>query len=198
MTDQDYSHRFHGAVASAFAASDSKVRQAYLDLAEFCRSKLGSGANTHASPEVLRRILEERLPGAGLTSGQTGGEAADEAHNGLSVDAAAERQLRQITRTRAMRSKFFDEGLFADPAWDILLALYQAEINQRRVTISSCCLAANVPATTALRHIGTLCEKGLVVRVPDPLDGRRSFLELSREASESMRRVLDAHEKLAA
>ena len=101
----------------------------------------------------------------------------------VSLDA-----IRQVIRARRLRARFFDEELFADPAWDMLLDLLQAEIAQHRVPVSSLCIAAAVPATTALRWIKTMTDAGLFRRRADPHDGRRVFIELSREASEAMRR----------
>lgn len=106
------------------------------------------------------------------------------------VALAAGLQLKRVLRTRAIRTQFFDADLFADPAWDILLALYKAELTQRRISVSGCCYAAQVPATTGLRYIATLCEQGVVLRKPDPLDGRRLFLSLSHAASAAMQRIL--------
>ena len=96
--------------------------------------------------------------------------------------------VRQVIRARRLRARFFDEELFADPAWDMLLDLLQAEIAQHRVPVSSLCIAAAVPATTALRWIKTMTDAGLFLRRADPHDGRRVFIELSRAASEGMRR----------
>jgi len=96
--------------------------------------------------------------------------------------------VRQVIRARRLRARFFDEELFADPAWDMLLDLLQAEIAQHRVPVSSLCIAAAVPATTALRWIKTMTDAGLFKRRADPHDGRRVFVELSPTASESMRR----------
>jgi len=96
--------------------------------------------------------------------------------------------IRQVIRARRLRARFFDEELFADPAWDMLLDLLQAEIAQHRVPVSSLCIAAAVPPTTALRWIKTMTDAGLFRRRADPHDGRRVFIELSREASEAMRR----------
>ena len=96
--------------------------------------------------------------------------------------------VRQVIRARRLRARFFDEELFADPAWDMLLDLLQAEIAQHRVPVSSLCIAAAVPATTALRWIKTMTDAGLFLRRADPHDGRRVFIELSRAASEAMRR----------
>ena len=96
--------------------------------------------------------------------------------------------VRQVIRARRLRARFFDEALFADPAWDMLLDLLQAEIAQHRVPVSSLCIAAAVPATTALRWIKTMTDAGLFQRRADPHDGRRVFVELSPQASEAMRR----------
>jgi DNA-binding MarR family transcriptional regulator len=96
--------------------------------------------------------------------------------------------VRAVIRARRMRSRFFSEELFADPAWDMLLDLLQAEIAQLRVPVSSLCIAAAVPATTALRWIKTMTEQGLFVRRADPHDGRRVFVELAPSASDAMRR----------
>ncbi|MEQ7874553.1 MarR family winged helix-turn-helix transcriptional regulator [Sphingomonas sp. ASV193] len=96
--------------------------------------------------------------------------------------------VRAVIRARRLRSRFFDEELFADPAWDMLLDLLQAEIAQHRVPVSSLCIAAAVPPTTALRWLKTMTDAGLFVRRPDPHDGRRVFIELAPPASEAMRR----------
>jgi hypothetical protein len=96
--------------------------------------------------------------------------------------------VRSVIRARRLRNRYFAEDLFADPAWDMLLDLLQAEIAQLRVPVSSLCIAAAVPATTALRWLKSMTEKGIFVRRADPHDGRRVFVELSREASISMRR----------
>jgi len=96
--------------------------------------------------------------------------------------------VRAVIRARRLRSRYFPDDLFADPAWDMLLDLLQAEIAQLRVPVSSLCIAAAVPATTALRWLKTMTDKGLFVRRADPHDGRRVFVELAPEASVAMRR----------
>ena len=96
--------------------------------------------------------------------------------------------VRSVIRARRLRGRFFSEDLFADPAWDMLLDLLQAEIAQLRVPVSSLCIAAAVPATTALRWLKSMTDKGIFVRRADPHDGRRVFVELSRDASGALRR----------
>jgi DNA-binding MarR family transcriptional regulator len=95
--------------------------------------------------------------------------------------------VRGAIRARRLRARFFTEELFADPAWDMLLDLLQAELAQHRVPVSSLCIAAAVPATTALRWIKSMTDAGLFLRRADPHDGRRVFVELSPQASGAMR-----------
>lgn len=143
------------------------------------------------SSERLRQLSDEvsRIAST-LARLSTGPEAT---HRPLPVAANAEappvsgETVRQVIRARRLRSRFFEEDLFADPAWDMLLDLLQAEIAQLRVPVSSLCIAAAVPATTALRWLKTMTDKGLFVRRADPHDGRRVFVELSPQASLAMR-----------
>jgi hypothetical protein len=108
-------------------------------------------------------------------------------------EAAAEwenigRAVTAVIQARRLRAHYFDEELFADPAWDMMLDLFRAELCQRRIATSSLCVAAAVPATTALRWIKAMTEKGLFVRHDDPFDGRRVYIELAPEVSEALRR----------
>ena len=96
--------------------------------------------------------------------------------------------VRSVIRARRLRSRYFEEELFADPAWDMLLDLLQAELAQLRVPVSSLCIAAAVPATTALRWLKTMTSQGIFVRRADPHDGRRVFVELAPQASHALRR----------
>jgi DNA-binding MarR family transcriptional regulator len=94
-----------------------------------------------------------------------------------------EEYIRAVLKLRRSRDRFFGAELFADPAWDILLELYAAELGQRRMSTIRLCNGAAVPATTALRWINTLEDKGIIRRAADPLDGRRMFISLSEEAT---------------
>jgi DNA-binding MarR family transcriptional regulator len=98
------------------------------------------------------------------------------------------RDVRQVIRQRRLRDELFDSELFADPAWDMLLDLYAARLDRSRVSVSSLCIAAAVPATTALRWIKTLTETGLFERRADQHDARRIFVQLSDEATAAMHR----------
>jgi Winged helix DNA-binding domain len=98
------------------------------------------------------------------------------------------RDVRTVIRQRRLRDELFDPELFADPAWDMLLDLYAARLDRTRVSVSSLCIAAAVPATTALRWIKTLTKTGLFERKADQHDARRIFVQLSDEATTGMHR----------
>jgi CheY-like chemotaxis protein len=98
--------------------------------------------------------------------------------------------VRSLIRLRGLRAQHFDRALFADPAWDILLDLAAARLERRAVAISSLCIAAAVPATTALRWITMMTQQRLLVRRPDPDDGRRVFIGLGEGAAAAMEAYL--------
>lgn len=88
--------------------------------------------------------------------------------------------LRSILSSRRKRGKYFGERLFAEPAWDILLHLYSAELEaRRRLSVESLADAAQVPASTAVRWIGALEAEGLVSWKPLPVDAGRTLVNLS-------------------
>ncbi|MCP3735015.1 MarR family winged helix-turn-helix transcriptional regulator [Sphingomonas sp. RP10(2022)] len=111
-------------------------------------------------------------------------------------------EVRRLIHLRQLRGKFFGqfigEGLFEDPAWDMLLDLFAAELEGIRVSVSSLCIAAAVAPTTALRWITRMTEMGLFIRHPDPVDRRRAFMALSPRASEAMRAYMLAARKTEA
>lgn len=90
---------------------------------------------------------------------------------------------RSYLANRRRRSEMFGDGLFADPAWDMLLDLYANEQEQQQICITSACLAGGVPSTTALGWLLKLEKQGFVLRSRDPCDGRRAFLHLSPATS---------------
>jgi DNA-binding MarR family transcriptional regulator len=94
--------------------------------------------------------------------------------------------VRQLIANRQARSRFFDPALFGDPAWDMLLDLTAAHGEGARVSVTSLCIAAGVPATTALRWLTQMVEGGIFLRVPDPADRRRAFIALSDKAIAAM------------
>jgi hypothetical protein len=100
--------------------------------------------------------------------------------------------IRQMIWERRERERFFDADLFADPAWDMLLDLFLGDLERRSICVSSLCIAAATPPTTALRWIGNMTDAGLFERYPDPSDRRRYFLRLSDKARGAMLAYCDA------
>lgn len=99
---------------------------------------------------------------------------------------------REIYAERRRRRRFFDEDLFGEPSWDILLDLYIASCDDRTVPTTSACIGSNVPPTTALRWLRILEARGLVERQGDNADGRRTFVALSDKGRALMEGFLDS------
>jgi DNA-binding MarR family transcriptional regulator len=104
--------------------------------------------------------------------------------------------VRALLRARRLRDQYFKPDLFADPAWDMLLDLLLARLEGRLVAVSSLCIAAAVPPTTALRWIKRLNDEGLFVRTADPRDGRRVFIDLAVATAEALVAYLRALPRL--
>jgi len=136
--------------------------------------------------ETLRKVAETLSETAALqrASLETKRAAREKSppHEAQMLASAARRYLKH----RRRREGLFAPGLFADPAWDLLLDLYASGVERLQVPVTSACIAAAVPASTALRWIGALEEQDLVHRVADKVDGRRAFLTLSPRATELM------------
>ena len=139
---------------------------------------------------ILATLSEDEATAAavaGLDYGESGGE-----------DRIDPSQIRAIIRARRLRDHFFKAELFADPAWDMLLDLMAARLEKQRVAVSSLCIAAAVPPTTALRWIKALCDQAVFVRVADPEDGRRVFIELADSSAAAMSNYLRAAQRVSA
>lgn len=94
---------------------------------------------------------------------------------------------RQTYEDRRRRSKIFkSDELFGEPAWDILLDLFIAAKERRRVSVTSACIGSAVPSTTALRWITILERGGLLTREADPGDARRVYVRLSPQGYGAM------------
>ncbi|MBV9930364.1 MAG: winged helix-turn-helix transcriptional regulator [Alphaproteobacteria bacterium] len=139
---------------------------------------------------ILAALSEDEAAAAAVAGVECGEMGADER-----IESA---QIRAIIRARRLRDHFFHPELFADPAWDMLLDLMAARLEKQRVAVSSLCIAAAVPPTTALRWIKALCDQGIFVRLADPEDGRRVFIELAEHSAAAMENYLKAAQRVSA
>ena len=94
---------------------------------------------------------------------------------------------RELYRARRKRDKIFGTAnLFGEPAWDILLDLFIAAKENRRVSLMSACIGSAAASTTALRWITALERDELVIREDDPQDARRTYVRLSERGYMAM------------
>jgi hypothetical protein len=145
------------------------------ELAEFARTLARMAETDRVSAVADKPVSFRPAPLGGFQAFPVGTEDLQSA-----LDAKA---VRDLIKKRRLRERFFDASLFADPAWDILLDLKAAALEGQKVSVSSLCIAASVPPTTALRWISLMTEDGMLVRHHDPDDARRVFIELSEETS---------------
>ena len=176
-------------------------RVAAIEIAQIARPTIFREVDTPTEAMRLQRLADEvgriakalaglvdaEPPAETLSDGLIGYRAQPARHPAAAAIVRGE-DIREMIRLRRQRDRLFGVDLFADPAWDIMLDLMAARIERLRVAVSSLCIAAAVPATTALRYIKTMTDMGLLVRVPDPTDGRRIFIDLSDRAA---RKVLE-------
>jgi hypothetical protein len=185
-----------GAIApSLIAVSDEIGAIQALRAAAAARPLRFHDVKSHDSPrlhqlsEEVGRIATILASLSEEEAGEIGGHDAQ-----ARIDA---RFVRAIIRVRRLRDHYFRSEMFADPAWDMLLDLFAARLERQRVAVSSLCIAAAVPATTALRWIKTMTDQHLFVRVADPQDGRRVFIELSDEAAAGLDAYLRAAQRIS-
>jgi len=94
---------------------------------------------------------------------------------------------RQSYASRRKRTAIFgNPELFGEPAWDILLDLYIAHVDNKAVSVSSACIGSAAPPTTGLRWLGVLAEHDLVLREHDPEDQRRVLVRLTETGLAAM------------
>jgi DNA-binding MarR family transcriptional regulator len=104
----------------------------------------------------------------------------------MDLAAAARAHL----RLRRSRDQFLPAYLFSEPAWDILLDLFAADVEGRSVSVSSACIAASVPTSTALRWLTKLENQGLVERSDDSQDRRRVYVRITPFARDAIAKWL--------
>jgi predicted Rossmann fold nucleotide-binding protein DprA/Smf involved in DNA uptake len=90
--------------------------------------------------------------------------------------------VKAAIRARAARAEHLPKELFHDPAWDLLLELFLAHLEDRQLQISALGIGAGIAPATVLRWLGQLESIGLIRRHPAPEDGRRIYIGLTEKA----------------
>ncbi len=87
----------------------------------------------------------------------------------------------RIYDARRERERLLGSRLFGEPGWDMMLALYCLPARGERLAVTALSLTSGASQTTALRWQAVLIEEGLIRRVDDNADGRRSYVDLTEK-----------------
>lgn len=104
------------------------------------------------------------------------------------ASALVGQQLSSLLEFRRARAAMFGQDLFSDPAWDILLQLYAARLEGRRLGLGD--FEGVCAATTLARWVAILERRGLVACSLDCSDPRNFSLEISSDAAARMSNLL--------
>ena len=96
-----------------------------------------------------------------------------------------------LYRFRRSRDALLPSALLGEPAWDMLLDLFIHEVEGRKISVTSLCLASSAPSTTALRYIDLLEKHGLLSRSKCATDQRVTFVHLTRTAMMKLSDLLE-------
>lgn len=135
-------------------------------------------------PALASRVLETQ-------------QTCDEAVRALS-EASLEQMLRAenavthrasiatVIRGRRARAQFMPENWFSDPAWDILLHLYEAHLDGLEHTVGDLGSFANTSPATTNRWLDVLFSRGWIARRRCDRDQRRVFVSLTQTGAETV------------
>jgi DNA-binding MarR family transcriptional regulator len=108
---------------------------------------------------------------------------------GTTLAAMAER----LYQDRRRRAEYFPAGLFGEPAWDLMLALFVAREEGRRLSIAEAYEAAAVKPAAGRRLLAKMEQVGLVSRSGGQEDRRKHYVGLSQNAHERLSDYLTSH-----
>lgn len=101
--------------------------------------------------------------------------------------ALAVQNVQTTVRRRQLRRQLLGHAdLFGEPAWDMLLDLFIHECEGRLLSMSSLCVAAGIPTSSAMRLVLRMCDAGLIERIPDVFDRRRSLMRIAPDVAHRM------------
>ena len=93
---------------------------------------------------------------------------------------------RAILEDRRRRERIFNEGMFGEPAWELLLNLYVMDKDGPRLTIGRLIDSTKCAQTTALRWLLYLQDQELIVKQEHPGDARTAFVSLTNKARDAL------------
>lgn len=158
-----------------------------LERAASIRSVAATAAGSPAAAELrsLASTADELAARIGTISDADGGQS----------DHALE-SLRLLRQLQDARSTVFGQALMPEPAWEMLAELMRARLAGQKVSVTSLALVSSSPTTTALRRIEDLIQGGLIERVPDSADRRRTHVELTQAGFLRMQLFLEGFSRI--
>lgn len=176
-----------------FKPVDSKsLREAVdhaLSRSESVRQVVGTAPDAPDGLELRQIARTARALAEDL--GRSRRSVVDRGSRGERDEDASRRMLALLQKLQEARSTIFGGAVMPEPAWEMLAELMRARLANQRLSVTSLALSSRSPMTTALRRIEDLIHGGLVVRVPDPADRRRTYIELTTEGTARMRIFLE-------
>lgn len=127
----------------------------------------------------------QRLRGSDAAARQRAGSSGGEGDKPRELA----RRAAAVLKVRQLRNRMLGRALFGEPAWDMLLALYVANGDGSKTTVSGLASGSDYPHTTALRWLQTLEAERLVERRRHPTDKRIHFVELTAAALDALDRL---------
>lgn len=140
-----------------------------------------------ALAEDMRRTIEQ-------DAGRREGTATSPAPR---PEDASLRTLKLLQKLQEARSSIFGDAVMPEPAWEMLAELMRARLAGQHLSVTSLALSSKSPMTTALRRIEDLIQGGLAVRLPDPADRRRTYVELTPDGMARMQLFLEGFARTA-
>lgn len=95
-------------------------------------------------------------------------------------------------RIRAVRNGLFATGYFADVAWEVMVDLFVANVENRKLSIADLAERNDVPLSTLLRYLARMEDDELIYRIPDHHDKRRVFIKLTIIAEDKLKHIADS------
>lgn len=144
-----------------------------------------SDRDLRAATQLLRTLVAS-------DQGQTTGITTHQAR--CELDETASQTPKELSRRifalRRLRAEIFGKGMFGEPAWDTLLALYMEAGSGPKLTVGQLSGLTDTPPTSAIRWLDYLEHHGLVRREPHPTDRRSVRVELTDKGRLAMEEFL--------
>jgi DNA-binding MarR family transcriptional regulator len=131
--------------------------------------------------KLLRQVLEESADGENLLQHRLSSDTAARHSSGVArseLIAAA----KCVYRYRRQRLQLFPAGMFGEPAWDMLIAMYSLSDTIAAVSVGRLCAFSGAPPTTALRWMDYLTAQGFLERTEAINDKRKAMISITAKA----------------